>query len=117
MNLIGKIFIALIFLMSLVFMSFALAVYKTHQNWRAVVERSPDGLKYKLQEAEKTNLDLKNEYEQKNGEEKAKVLQRDKTIATMKSENDALKSEFAKVTGDKDTLKKINEEQIATLKT
>ena len=34
MNLIGKIFVVLIFAMSLVFMSFAVAVYGTHQNWR-----------------------------------------------------------------------------------
>ena len=34
MNLIGKIFVVLIFVMSLVFMSFAVAVYGTHQNWK-----------------------------------------------------------------------------------
>lgn len=34
MNLVGKIFVVLIFAMSLVFMSFAIAVYGTHQNWK-----------------------------------------------------------------------------------
>ena len=34
MNLLGKIFVVLIFVMSLVFMSFAVAVYGTHQNWK-----------------------------------------------------------------------------------
>ncbi len=34
MNFIGKIFVVLIFAMSLVFMSFAVAVYGTHQNWK-----------------------------------------------------------------------------------
>lgn len=34
MNLLGKIFVVLIFVMSLVFMSFAVAVYGTHKNWK-----------------------------------------------------------------------------------
>jgi hypothetical protein len=34
MNLVGKIFVVLIFAMSLMFMSFAVAVYGTHQNWK-----------------------------------------------------------------------------------
>ncbi|EAQ82645.1 hypothetical protein [Blastopirellula marina] len=34
MNLIGKIFTVLIFVMSLVFMAFSVAVYATHKNWK-----------------------------------------------------------------------------------
>ncbi len=34
MNLLGKIFVVLILVMSLVFMSFAVAVYGTHKNWK-----------------------------------------------------------------------------------
>jgi hypothetical protein len=34
MNLLGRIFVVLIFVMSLVFMSFAVAVYGTHKNWK-----------------------------------------------------------------------------------
>ncbi len=34
MNFVGKILVVLIFAMSLVFMSFAVAVYGTHQNWK-----------------------------------------------------------------------------------
>jgi myosin heavy subunit len=36
MNLLGKIFVVLIFVMSIVFASFAVGVYATHQNWKAV---------------------------------------------------------------------------------
>ncbi|MBL9094072.1 MAG: hypothetical protein JNL96_22835 [Planctomycetaceae bacterium] len=42
MNLFGKILVALNLVMSLVFMSFAVAVYSTHQNWRDVVQRPKD---------------------------------------------------------------------------
>lgn len=34
MNLVGKIFVLLIFIMSLVFMSTAVMVYATHRNWK-----------------------------------------------------------------------------------
>ena len=39
MNLIGKIFVVLILVMSLVFMSLAMAVYSTHQNWRDTADK------------------------------------------------------------------------------
>ena len=59
MNLLGKIFVVLIFVMSLVFMSFAVAVYGTHQNWKKMVDRpqsevgagAPLGLKFQLDNA------------------------------------------------------------------
>ena len=34
MNLVGKIFVTLILVMSLVFMTLALMVYATHKNWK-----------------------------------------------------------------------------------
>ena len=37
MNLVGKIFVVLILVMSVLFMAFAMAVYATHKNWREVV--------------------------------------------------------------------------------
>ena len=55
MNLVGKILIVLIFVMSLVFMSFAVAVYATHTNWRLRVmnetptRENPLGLVKQLQ--------------------------------------------------------------------
>jgi len=37
MNLVGKIFIIVILVMSVLFMAFAMAVYATHRNWREAV--------------------------------------------------------------------------------
>lgn len=48
MNLVGKIFVVLILIMSLVFMAFSVAVYATHRNWRDVVTNPNTGLKKKL---------------------------------------------------------------------
>ena len=38
MNWLGKVFVVLILIMSLLFMGLAMAVYATHRNWREVVE-------------------------------------------------------------------------------
>jgi multidrug efflux pump subunit AcrA (membrane-fusion protein) len=61
MTLLGKIFTVLIFIQSLVFMSFAVAVYATHRNWKDVVMRKADetqrgeqvGLKWQLEDEQK----------------------------------------------------------------
>jgi hypothetical protein len=71
MTLLGKIFTVLIFIQSLVFMSFAVAVYATHKNWRDVVMRERDevkqgeevGLVFQLEDAEKR-------YEEKDAEKR-----------------------------------------------
>jgi hypothetical protein len=39
MNLVGKIFVVLIFVMSIVFATFSIMVYSTHTNWRDEIER------------------------------------------------------------------------------
>lgn len=67
MTLVGKIFVVAILIMSVVYMGFAMAVYSTHRNWKAVVERPKDavgpgkelGLKYQLENAQKENEELK----------------------------------------------------------
>jgi len=43
-SLFGKIFVLGIFIMSIVFMSLAMAVYSTHTNWKTVVERQQASL-------------------------------------------------------------------------
>lgn len=62
MNLVGKIFVVLIFVMSLVFMAFSIAVYATHRNWRDAVLGNPaqnkTGLKEELQKAENRSKEI-----------------------------------------------------------
>jgi hypothetical protein len=52
MNLVGKIFIVLIFVMSILFMGFTVAVYATHTNWRNLV-MDEGGLNSQLDNAKK----------------------------------------------------------------
>ena len=71
MNLVGKIFVVLIFVMSLVFMAFAMAVYATHRNWREEVTRPQDrsgagkelGLQSQLADAKAREQNLKDQLE------------------------------------------------------
>ncbi|MGI8981362.1 MAG: hypothetical protein ACR2FY_19220 [Pirellulaceae bacterium] len=65
MTLVGKIFTVLIFIMSLVFMSFAVMVFATHQNWRDKVKNSDPniGLEVKLEKMTATLAAAKQEHE------------------------------------------------------
>ena len=126
MNLVGKIFIVLIFVMSLVFMSFAVAVYATHQNWRLVVERKPEderlpdapkGLKYKLQDARKDNQDLKDEHERLRGEIAAELKDKKTKLATLENELVKLTAQHVEMKKQRDELENTNKMQVATLTT
>src|SRR5688572_8940388 len=59
MTLVGKIFTMLIFVMSLVFMSFSIMVFATHSNWKAQSE----ALKTKLTQQEQALAQAKTDHE------------------------------------------------------
>ena len=72
MNLVGKILVMLIMVMSLVFMAFAVAVYSTHKNWDEAVNRDPStvkpgqtaGLKFQLRDLQDKNAKLETQKEE-----------------------------------------------------
>jgi hypothetical protein len=124
MNIVGKIFIVLIFVMSLVFMSFAVAVYATHQNWREVVERTepgkngePKGLKHQLREARDINLKLKDQHEKLHAEIKAELKARDEVVRSLKDEKDALTKDRDDLKTQRDELNEKDQVSVATLAT
>ena len=100
MTFVGKIFVVLIFVMSLVFMSFAVVVYATHRNWYAVVENSrtdrPPGLKVQL--------------EDKKREVEAALAVRQKIEAEVADEKSARIREVAKLTTLVEELKQQRDE-------
>ena len=69
MTLLGKVFTVLIFIMSVAFMTFSLAVFATHKNWKMLVtnptknERYDIGLVERLQAQLQTNKSLQGELE------------------------------------------------------
>src|SRR6187549_478247 len=72
MNWLGKVFVVVILIMSLVFMGLAMAVYATHKNWQQV---SVD-LKKKLTDAQSENTKLQTEHNRR-----VEDLERDRTAA------------------------------------
>ena len=91
MTLVGKIFVVAILIMSVVYMGFAMAVYSTHRNWKAVVDRPRDeagagmevGLTYQLEDLRAENDELK--------------LQLDKLDAALAAEQTAYRENLAKL--------------------
>ncbi|QDU95653.1 hypothetical protein [Lignipirellula cremea] len=61
MTLLGKIFTVMIFMMSLLFMSFAIMVYATHKNWKELVTAEETGLLAQNRIKEGTITELRNE--------------------------------------------------------
>jgi hypothetical protein len=89
MNIIGKIFVFAVFVMSLVFMAFSVAIYSTHTNWRDEILRTPEqaqagkqiGYKFKLEEARKERTRLEEEITQLRAAVNTSETARDQVIA------------------------------------
>ncbi len=116
MNLVGKIFIVLIFVMSLVFMALSMAVYATHKNWREAVV-GPKGFKEQLANANKQLGEERNEYDRlkRNYEtEKAAATQ---AVTKLENELQVIKAEQAKRQQEYAALEKAEREAVATMKT
>ncbi|MFM7042262.1 MAG: hypothetical protein ACKO35_08760 [Planctomycetaceae bacterium] len=93
MNLIGKIFVFAVFIMSLVLMTFATAIYLSHTNWKDTVERPPEqvsggkplGLKYQLQEAEQEREKLDREIKELTAKVAASEASREQVVAKLQT--------------------------------
>ena len=95
MNLVGKILTALIALCSLVFMSFALAVYATHTNWRERVMNPNDGLQAQLKKEQDTKKELQGQYDRLVAEREAERKAAREVAAALKTKADDLTKEHA----------------------
>jgi len=98
MNLIGKILTFTIFVLSLVFMAFAMAVYATHKNWKTVVETQDQQLKT-AQEHNEALSTKREELDRTLAAEKASAAQR----------RGQLESELTKFKQERDELHKQND--------
>jgi hypothetical protein len=92
MNLVGKIFVVLIFVMSIVFATFSIMVYSTHTNWRDEIERKQavgakgPGWKVRYNEVTEENAKLKGDRENLEKARAAEAMARVQAVA--KSENE-----------------------------
>lgn len=93
MNLLGKIFVVLILVMSLVFMAMATTVYMTHTNWRNVVMDPNTGLRKKVNDLQAQNQQLNDQLATVQKEIDAERKARDAVLAALESEKETLKNE------------------------
>lgn len=102
MNWLGKLFVVLIFAMSILFMGFAITVYSSHRNWRDMVTNTtpapgkPLGLQRQLSEQQARNSQLQAQLDAAEKEIAAERGAHQKSLAQLQTELDALKQEHDK---------------------
>ena len=103
MNLVGKIFTVLIFVMSVVLMSLVMTLYATHTNWRLLVENPesnatpehPAGYKYRLQNAEKQKEDLNSLLNELQRNLERETIEKEQVRAKLETEKEELTRNLA----------------------
>ena len=90
MNLVGKIFIVLIFVMSVLFMGFAVAIYASHTNWKTAVDAPGTGLKAQLDKEKAKSNDLTSERTRLEEERDKEELAKRKALSSLETERQTL---------------------------
>lgn len=123
MNFVGKILVVLIFVMSLIFMSFAVMVYATHKNWKDVVERkeakpgAPLGLRAQIAELEEKNRQLAAEKETLESQKKQELQAKVEALTALGDKASALQKERDESTTERDELADKEKKAVAALDT
>lgn len=125
MNLVGKIFVVLILVMSLTFMAFSVAVYATHKNWMLAVTNPPEnvspeqplGLQYQLQQKEEELQQI--EVQRQRLEQELADMRdlKDQAIAKLEHRAASLKAENDQLVGENQRLNESLKEAIADVET
>ena len=113
MNLIGKIFVVIILVLSVIFMGLAMAVYSTHKNWKAAVDSQNTQIRSltseKKQETSKYHLDVSNL--------RLELDSVSQQIRKLESERDALIARNEEIQTSLSGLTQIHRDATAALKT
>jgi hypothetical protein len=123
MNIIGKIFVFAVFIMSLVFMSFAVAIYSSHINWEQEVNRKAEdvqgaqklGLKYQLEEAQKERKKLEEQISTLVQKVAASEAARDQVVAKLRTALEEKDEELGKLLGEKEKREEAQQKALAEL--
>jgi phosphoglycolate phosphatase-like HAD superfamily hydrolase len=115
MNLIGKIFTVLIFVMSIFFMTMAIMVYSTHKNWRDIVLKPQSGLQSQVKtlRAEKEELTSNKDKLQRELDELKSAKQ--KELAALENEISLKKNEIDQREKEQAKLKQSERDAVAAL--
>jgi hypothetical protein len=112
MNWLGKVFVVLILLMSIVFMVLAMMVYATHKNWREVIE-GPNGLENRLKTAQATNQQLKSDLLRREEELKAEIEAEKQQVRKLETERVGLVERNAGIQAELDQKRQDERQHIA----
>ena len=104
MNWLGKVFVVLILIMSLVFMGLAMAVYATHKNWKEVID-GPSGLRAQLDQERQENEQLKQLHNLREEELTAEKVAAERRLAQLEMERVALVERNSQIQTELDQLK------------
>ena len=115
MNLVGKIFIVLIFVMSVLFMGFAVAIYASHTNWKKVVDEPETGLKAQLDREKAKSGELSSARDRLEKERNAQMLALEDAEAKLQTETEILEKQRDDATRDLTTRTQEARTAVATL--
>ena len=107
MNLVGKIFIVLIFVMSVLFMGFAVAIYASHTNWKEAVDNPETGLKAQLATEATKSGQLESERDRLETERDTEEAAKRKALSSLATEKQTLED---KQRDDNVKLTKLNQD-------
>jgi hypothetical protein len=123
MNIIGKIFLFAVFIMSLVLMTLAGAIAISHRDWKAEVLRKPEecqagqspGYKFQLEQLEKERESLEAQITRLQTKVAESEKQRDQVVAKLQSALIEKNDELVKLRGDREKLQEEQKQQVALL--
>lgn len=123
MNLVGKIFVVVIFVLSLVFMSLTMAVYATHRNWRDVVLLPQEkvgagkelGLKFQLEKLKSDNTNLKDQKDKLEKDMAAELAAKKQALVKLENELAVVTQERKNLETGRATLEKEKSEAVAAM--
>ncbi len=111
MNLLGKIFVVLVFVMSLVFMSFAVAVYGTHRNWKQEAAKQSQAVQTAMTQFD----DIRAEKERLEEQIKKEELAKREALAKLETERDELAKQRDELASERDNLAAKDKAAVAAL--
>ncbi len=105
MNLIGKMFIVLIFIMSVMFMGFSVVIYATHTNWKArcaQLEATLNETKTQAKQLVDARDDIRRGLDEELTRRAAVIANLTTKVEELDKENTAFKEELAQLKADKE---------------
>jgi hypothetical protein len=112
MNWLGKVFVVVILLMSMLFMLLAMMVYATHKNWREVIE-GPNGLDNRLKAARTENEQLKAQFLHREEELKAETEAQSRQVRKLEAERAGLVQQNSAIQAELDIKRQDERQHIA----